>query len=994
MKKFMLMLAILMLSNLFAKSVVSERRIILPPTVTLNDPTLKNIKLSELNIESQVVANIATSTYELVFYNPNNRILEGELVFSLLDGQSVTGYAMDLNGKYREASVVPKAKAKEAYENTIRARIDPAIIEKTIGNNFKTRLYPLPAQGYKKIKITISEILEVKNSKLQYIVPFVTQNKLDKFKLDINFPSMNKKSNTTVSGMEFQSVSHGNNIILEKSDIKISKPIIIEMENPTKLSSFIQKNKDENFLFATMSYKSKTKVTKRKLPKDIAILWNNSFSNKDRDIDKELAFLKEYIQKVKVAKIQVIFFNNFKSKQIITNNFKELKEILTKTNFDGTTNFSKIDISKIKTDEILLFSAGIKTIYDGDFQNIDKEITVINSSIKSDTNLLRKIANISNGRFIDLVKLDIKEAISKFSQNKISVRVLKTSSNIYKNSAFASLSNNRLNVVGKVKLGKVSSWIKVEIKELNKTRRLKLKFKNSVFVEQNLDSLWASKKIENLSFEYKKNQDEITDLAKKYKILTKDMSFIVLDRVEDYAKYEITPPEDLRVRYEKLVKKSLGRKLYEREKAMIESIQLLQKQKSWYAKDFPKTKKPVKKMKLRNSDSHDGTGSIIGRGSINTFAPAQDNRIMNSRQNDLVMEDDMESLEAEEPIQRNNVRNSVVAGNSRILVRSKMKKSIDGSAKKELMPPPPPKLTATIKIKEFDPKASYLTEIKALPKSKWMKSYQAQKKSYLTQPMFYVDMAHLFFKNEMKKEAIVVLSNLLELDFENSEFLRVFAFKAMEFKQNDLAVRGLKQVKKIRPFEPQSFRDLALAFSKNKEYQKATENLYHILTHTWESRFSGIKIAIINELNNLLILHKNIDKAKIDPRLIAKMPVDLRIVMNWSSDNSDIDLWIIDPHGEKTFYGNKISRIGGKISNDITRGYGPEEFMIKEAVKGVYKIQANYYGNTMQKKAMPVTIRVEIYSNYGKIDEIQKDIVFRAGDRSKVIKIGEFKYGD
>lgn len=300
--------------------------------------------------------------------------------------------------------------------------------------------------------------------------------------------------------------------------------------------------------------------------------------------------------------------------------------------------------------------------------------------------------------------------------------------------------------------------------------------------------------------------------------------------------------------------------------------------------------------------------------------------------------------------------------------------------------------TAEIKLKAFDPKAAYLDAIKATDKSQWLTTYYAQQVTYRTQPMFYVDVAGLFHKNAMPQQAMIILSNILELDFENSEFLRVFALKAMEFGEYKLAIKAFEKVKELRPFEPQSFRDLALAHAKNNAYQSAADNFYHILTHTWDGRFSGLKIVVINELNALLARHKTIKREQFDTRLINTMPVDLRIVINWSSDNTDIDLWVIDPYGEKTFYSNKVSRIGGKISNDITRGYGPEEFMIKQAVTGTYKIQANYYGNSQQKQAIPVTIRAEIYSNFAKVNQEQKELVLRLNNKEAVIDIGEFSY--
>ena len=118
------------------------------------------------------------------------------------------------------------------------------------------------------------------------------------------------------------------------------------------------------------------------------------------------------------------------------------------------------------------------------------------------------------------------------------------------------------------------------------------------------------------------------------------------------------------------------------------------------------------------------------------------------------------------------------------------------------------------------------------------------------------------------------------------------------------------------------------------------------------------------------------------------------MVVNWSSDNTDIDLWVIDPYGEKTYYSNNESRIGGKISNDMTRGYGPEEFLLKDAVPGVYQIKAEYYGNSQQKAAIPVTIRAELYSNYAKKTETRQDILLRLKDTKALVHIGDFAYGE
>ena len=98
------------------------------------------------------------------FYNGLDRILEGELTFPLGQGQSVSRFAMDINKKLREAVVVEKELARVAYESTIRQNIDPGLLEKTEGNNYKARVYPIAPKTYKHIVITYEEELFTSNN--------------------------------------------------------------------------------------------------------------------------------------------------------------------------------------------------------------------------------------------------------------------------------------------------------------------------------------------------------------------------------------------------------------------------------------------------------------------------------------------------------------------------------------------------------------------------------------------------------------------------------------------------------------------------------------------------------------------------------------------------------------------------------------------------------------------------------------------------------------
>lgn len=909
------------------------------PEVTLQEK-LKPIELKTLNVDTKIVGNIAQTTYEMAFYNPNKRILEGELKLPLLDGQSIVEYALEVNGEYRVSSVVEKAKAKRAFENTIRQNIDPGIIEKTLGNNYKLRLYPLPSQGFKKLKVTVEEILISKGQNYRYTIPFVSSKKIENFKLHIEIASTEPviaKLFGSVEDRGFDSSEQGSYFTYKKTNMRLKKPIVLAIKKRADAKVFFQKNSkgNKNWFMAVLpkeKHLERRGIASAKVTKHIEIIWDTSLSSESRDKAKELDFLEYFFTqnshisyKVQLKTIDIDMHDHGTYK-VVNGEWKKLRSKVNSLKYNGAKDLSKLSVGK-KAERVLFFSNGVNSFSDTVRVKKNLPIITINSSVGADANNLKYIAEISGGKYLDLLQLSVTDAVQKLHAND-ECSIKRTSSNIV--DTYVKDVGDSVVILGRIKgekgtvrytLGAWEHQISIEKKT---TSRL-------------LSRVWASSKIDNLSLRYKKNKAKIIALAKWYKVVTKDTSLIVLDRVEDYVRYEIVPPKSLQKRYYAQLKEKRKESKSEIKRAIEESIALLKDQKEWY-----RTKFPLKEIKRDELDEEGGD-----------IAPVE-----------ALMEPSVEAP---------------AAVSSRVAKSKKKKKS--SSNGNGMM----------IKLKEWNSNASYIKALKGVSKRELISHYFSLRKDHKTEASFYVDMSDYFHKKGLKKEALLILSNILELDFEKSEFIRVFAFKLLEHKWYSKSIFFFNKVKELRPFELQSTRDLALAYERVKKYQKALNLHYAIITKIWDGRFSGAKIVTINELNHLISKHK-LNLSKIDRRLIAHMPVDVRIVINWSTDNTDMDLWVIDPKDEKTYYGNRTSRIGGKISNDMTGGYGPEEFMIKRAIRGKYVIKVKYYASSEQKLTGPTVIRAEVYTKYGKKNEQRQEIVFRVEEEKEVIDLGEIVY--
>jgi tetratricopeptide (TPR) repeat protein len=111
---------------------------------------------------------IARTVIEESFVNHTNAELEGVFYFPLPPDASISGFGMWIGDNLVEADVVEKQRAREIYETILRERRDPGLLEWSGGNIFKARVFPIPANSQKRIKITYTQVLPLQGSCYRY----------------------------------------------------------------------------------------------------------------------------------------------------------------------------------------------------------------------------------------------------------------------------------------------------------------------------------------------------------------------------------------------------------------------------------------------------------------------------------------------------------------------------------------------------------------------------------------------------------------------------------------------------------------------------------------------------------------------------------------------------------------------------------------------------------------------------------------------------------
>ena len=160
--------------------------------------------------------------------------------------------------------------------------------------------------------------------------------------------------------------------------------------------------------------------------------------------------------------------------------------------------------------------------------------------------------------------------------------------------------------------------------------------------------------------------------------------------------------------------------------------------------------------------------------------------------------------------------------------------------------------------------------------------------------------------------------------------------------------------------------------------------------------YTGIQEIFLPEINRIIVLNKGkLNLSGIPKTVIQSMPVDVRIVIDWNMNNTDIDLWVTDPNNEKCYYSHNRTEIGGRISHDMTQGFGPEQFLLKNAMKGTYKVEINYYGDRQATIAGPTTIMAEMFTHYGTPQEKKELIVLQMKkDSNGAVYVGDLDFNN
>ncbi len=250
-------------------------------------------------------------------------------------------------------------------------------------------------------------------------------------------------------------------------------------------------------------------------------------------------------------------------------------------------------------------------------------------------------------------------------------------------------------------------------------------------------------------------------------------------------------------------------------------------------------------------------------------------------------------------------------------------------------------------------------------------------------------------------DGLKALSSLVEANPGDTVMARDVAFIAADWGLSAQTYHLLQRVAATRPEEPQTYHALALGLAELGANDLAMLHFEIAYSGQWDGRFGAfhdivamdyarfLRATPVKELANRGLAQERQAQLRQESGIDTS---DLVVMITWNTDDTDVDLHVIEPNGAECYYKNPETISGGRLTRDVTQGYGPEMYTNERAGRGKYKIFAHYFASNSNRMSTRTKVYATIYENFGTPQEkvTRKTVPLRDGKENHDLAVVKF----
>jgi Ca-activated chloride channel family protein len=528
------------------------------------------------------------------FHNPNPSRIEGSFVFPVPKGAHLDRFTMDIDGKQVEAELLSADKARHIYEDIVRKMRDPALLEYAGRDLFKVRIFPIEPHGRKRIKLSYTQLLKADAGLIDYSLPLNTEKFSAKpirnlsVRIDLETKRPLKTIYSPTHAVEVK--RHGNNSATasyEPSDVLPDSDLALyfsEEKDEIGLNFLTYRASGEDGYFLALASPGVDVKEKQVVMKDIAFVLDTSGSMAGKKIDQAKKALRFCVDNLNDGdRFEILRFSSEveplfdKLAEASSQNRSRAEEFVNSLKALGGTAIDDALRKALKLhsseDEnggrpffIVFLTDGMPTVGTTDEEQIvagakkqaEGGVRIFSFGIGTDVNthLLDRISETTRGfsQYVlpdEDLEVKLSSFYSKIKEPVLANPSLKFTGEIHTSKLYHSplpdmFKGEQLLLVGRYS-GKGASAIRIEGAVNGEPRRFDYDVKVPEESSENdfIPRLWAMRRIGYLLDEIRLHgenselRDEVTELARKYGIVTPYTAYLIS---EDESRREVPVP--------------------------------------------------------------------------------------------------------------------------------------------------------------------------------------------------------------------------------------------------------------------------------------------------------------------------------------------------------------------------------------------------------------------------------------------------------------------
>src|SRR6185312_11670643 len=138
-------------------------------------PVARSYEIREVNIDARVRDQVAEVQVSQTFHNPGSFPLESEFLFPLPEEGAVQNFVLLVDGRELPGRLMSKDEARRIYEEIVRTKRDPALLEYMGRGLYRTSVFPIPAGADRKVTMRYTQLCKRDRDVVEFAYPLSTQ---------------------------------------------------------------------------------------------------------------------------------------------------------------------------------------------------------------------------------------------------------------------------------------------------------------------------------------------------------------------------------------------------------------------------------------------------------------------------------------------------------------------------------------------------------------------------------------------------------------------------------------------------------------------------------------------------------------------------------------------------------------------------------------------------------------------------------------------------